>query len=169
MRVGYDPAHTTLQAVVARARAAGYNFPGLRDLFPRGSPQLTILWAILGLASLAVVVYSGGQFFAGMWQGLKHRQANMHTLVATGTGVAWLYSTIVLLFPQVVPAMELADVYYPHHGLPLRPGHGHAHEFDHRHRPGRPERGSHPIRRRPTGRLETPGYHPRQDRHHHQG
>ncbi len=89
-----------------------YLIPGLRDLFPRGSLQLTILWGILGLASLAVLIYSGSQFFVGMWEGLKRRQANMHTLIATGTGVAWLYSTIVLLFPQVVPAMEFADVYY---------------------------------------------------------
>ncbi len=89
-----------------------YLIPGLRDLFPRGSLQLTILWGVLGLASLAVLAYSGSQFFVGMWEGLKRRQANMHTLIATGTGVAWLYSTIVLLFPQVVPAMELADVYY---------------------------------------------------------
>ncbi len=89
-----------------------YLIPGLRDLFPRGSFHLTILWGILGLASLAVLAYSGSQFYVGMWEGLKRRQANMHTLIATGTGVAWLYSTIVLLFPQVVPAMEFADVYY---------------------------------------------------------
>ncbi|GBD20787.1 Copper-transporting P-type ATPase [bacterium HR28] len=89
-----------------------YLIPGLRDLFPRGSLQLTILWGILGLASLAVLAYSGSQFFVGMWEGLKRRQATMHTLIATGTGVAWLYSTIVLLFPRVVPAMEFADVYY---------------------------------------------------------
>lgn len=89
-----------------------YLIPSLRDFFPRGSLQLTILWGILGLASLAVLAYSGSQFFVGMWEGLKRRQANMHTLIATGTGLAWLYSTIVLLFPQVVPAMEFADVYY---------------------------------------------------------
>jgi len=89
-----------------------YLIPGLRELFPRGSFQLTVLWGILGLASLAVLAYSGSQFFVGMWEGLKRRQANMHTLIATGTGVAWLYSTVVLLFPQVVPALEFADVYY---------------------------------------------------------
>ena len=89
-----------------------YIIPGLRDLFPRGGLELRVLWGVLGLASLAVMAYSGSQFFAGMWEGLKRRQANMHTLIATGTGVAWLYSTIVLVFPQLVPSMELADVYY---------------------------------------------------------
>jgi Cu+-exporting ATPase len=47
-----------------------------------------------------------------MWQGLKHRSANMHTLIAIGTGTAWLYSTIALLFPQLFPSEEFVDVYY---------------------------------------------------------
>ncbi|MBI4504150.1 MAG: heavy metal translocating P-type ATPase, partial [Chloroflexi bacterium] len=89
-----------------------YLLPVLSELFPRGSLALRLLWGVLGLASLAVMAYSGSQFFTGMWQGLKHRQATMHTLIATGTGVAWLYSTVVLLFPQLVPTVELADVYY---------------------------------------------------------
>lgn len=87
-------------------------FPVLRDLFPRGSLALRLLWGFLALASLAVMAYSGSQFFIGMWQGLKRRQATMHTLIATGTGAAWLYSTVVLLFPQFVPTPELVDVYY---------------------------------------------------------
>ena len=51
-------------------------------------------------------------FFVGLWEGLKRRQATMHTLIATGTSVAWLYSTVVLLFPDLVPSIEMADVYY---------------------------------------------------------
>jgi Cu+-exporting ATPase len=89
-----------------------YLIPGLREAFPRGSTQLQLLWGLLGLASLAVLIYSGSQFYIGMWQGLKNRSANMHTLIATGTGVAWLYSTIVLLFAQALPSQEMADVYY---------------------------------------------------------
>jgi Cu+-exporting ATPase len=86
--------------------------PGLRDVLPRGSPQLWLVWALMGVASLAVMAYSGSQFFTGMWQGLKRRSANMHTLIATGTGVAWLYSTVALLFPGLFPSEEMADVYY---------------------------------------------------------
>ncbi len=89
-----------------------YLIPGLREAFPRGSLSLLLLWGLLGLGSLAVLVYSGSQFYTGMWEGLKRRSANMHTLIATGTGIAWLYSTIVLLFPQAVPSQEMADVYY---------------------------------------------------------
>ncbi|MDD5468671.1 MAG: copper-translocating P-type ATPase [Anaerolineales bacterium] len=87
-------------------------FPVLRDWFPRGSEQIRNIWYGMGLASLAVIIYSGSQFFVGMWEGLKHRSANMHTLIAIGTGVAWIYSTIALLFPQLFPSQEMTDVYY---------------------------------------------------------
>ena len=87
-------------------------FPILRDAFPRGSADLRYIWYAMGIASLAVLAYSGSQFFSGMWQGLKHRSANMHTLIAIGTGVAWIYSTIALIFPQIFPSAELTDVYY---------------------------------------------------------
>ncbi|GAB4577378.1 MAG: heavy metal translocating P-type ATPase [Anaerolineales bacterium] len=87
-------------------------FPVLRDWFPRGSPQLMYIWYAMGVASLAVLIYSGNQFFTGMWEGLKHRSANMHTLIAVGTGVAWIYSTIAMLFPQIFPSEEFTDVYY---------------------------------------------------------
>jgi len=87
-------------------------FPVLRDWFPRGSPQLAYLWYPMGVLSLAVLVFSGSQFFTGMWQGLKHRSANMHTLIALGTGVAWIYSTFALLFPQIFPSAEFTEVYY---------------------------------------------------------
>ena len=87
-------------------------FPGLSELFPRGSSQLRILWALMGVASLAVLAYSGSQFFTGAYRALRQRQANMHTLIATGTGVAWLYSTIAVLWPQIFPEESMTDVYY---------------------------------------------------------
>jgi len=87
-------------------------FPILRDWFPPGSASQRYLWAVLGAASLAVMAYSGSQFFTGMWAGLKHRSANMHTLIALGTSVAWLYSTVALFFPQIFPAAMFVDVYY---------------------------------------------------------
>ena len=87
-------------------------FPGLSELFPRGSSQLRVLWALMGVASLAVLAYSGSQFFTGAYRALRQRQANMHTLIATGTGVAWLYSTIAVLWPQIFPEESMTDVYY---------------------------------------------------------
>jgi Cu+-exporting ATPase len=87
-------------------------FPGLRDWFPRESHRLWYMWAGMGAAALAVILYSGRHFFTGAWQALRHRSANMHTLIALGTGVAWAYSTIVLLFPRMFPSSEFLDVYY---------------------------------------------------------
>ena len=86
--------------------------PGLRDVFPSGSEQLWWLWVAMGIASLAVIVYSGNQFFTGAWEALRHRSANMHTLIAIGTGTAWIYSTVALLFPQLFPSAAMTDVYY---------------------------------------------------------
>jgi Cu+-exporting ATPase len=82
-------------------------FPVLRDWFPRGSPQVWYIWAGMGVASFAVLLYSGNQFFTGAWQALKHRSANMHSLIAMGTGVAWVYSTIALLFPAALSRLRV--------------------------------------------------------------
>jgi Cu+-exporting ATPase len=86
--------------------------PGLRELLPKGSEQLRYLWMAMGVVALAVMAFSGNQFFSGLWASLKHRTANMHTLIAIGTGVAWIYSTVAVLFPQIFPSREMADVYY---------------------------------------------------------
>ena len=86
--------------------------PGLRDVLPRGSDQLRYLWMFMGVATFFVLAYSGSQFFTGMWQSLKQRRANMHTLIAIGTGIAWIYSTIAVLFPQIFPEAEMTEVYY---------------------------------------------------------
>ena len=48
-------------------------------------------WIQLFLA-LPVVGYAGAPFYAGAWSGLRHRSANMNTLIALGTGAAFLYS-----------------------------------------------------------------------------
>jgi Cu+-exporting ATPase len=87
-------------------------FPVLGEWFPRESHRLWYMWAGMGVGSLAVILYSGRHFFTGAWQALTHRSANMHTLIALGTGVAWIYSTIALLFPRMFPSQEFADVYY---------------------------------------------------------
>ncbi|MBI2217657.1 MAG: copper-translocating P-type ATPase [Candidatus Rokubacteria bacterium] len=98
--------------VVTMVMSYPWLFPVLREWFPRESAQLWWVWAGMGVASLAVLAYSGNQFFTGAWQGLRHRSANMHTLIAMGTGIAWVYSTIALLVPELFPASEYTEVYY---------------------------------------------------------
>ena len=87
-------------------------FPGIRDWLPKGSDTLRLVWGVLGLVTIPVLAWSGSQFFAGAWQALKHRQANMHTLISIGISAAWLYSTVAVLFPGIFPSKELAEVFY---------------------------------------------------------
>ena len=66
------------------------------------SPQLSN-WLQLLLAT-PVVVWAGWPFFVRGWQSLVTRNLNMFTLIALGTGVAWIYSVIATLAPHIFPA-----------------------------------------------------------------
>jgi Cu+-exporting ATPase len=57
-------------------------------------------WFQLVLAT-PILAYSGRHFFVGAWKGVKHRSADMNTLVATGTGAAYAYSAAATLAPDV--------------------------------------------------------------------
>jgi Cu+-exporting ATPase len=86
--------------------------PGLRDWMPMGSSTRRIVWALLGLLSLPVLVWAGSQFFTGMWDALKHRAANMHTLIAIGISAAYAYSVVAVAVPEIFPNMALAEVFW---------------------------------------------------------
>lgn len=73
-----------------------------------GAQQLA--WLAVGALTLAVMLFSGRHFYVGAWQSFTHHSANMDTLIALGTGTAWLYSITVVLVPQLVP--ELARHVY---------------------------------------------------------
>src|SRR6186713_1930432 len=51
-----------------------------------------------------VVIWAGWPFFVRGWQSLLTRNLNMFTLIAVGTGVAWLYSAVAVLMPNLFPA-----------------------------------------------------------------
>lgn len=70
-----------------------------------GTPEGALFWPGIGLATFAVLVYSGGHFYTGAWQSLRRHNANMDTLIALGTGSAWLYSMAVVLFPEQIPSL----------------------------------------------------------------
>jgi Cu+-exporting ATPase len=57
-------------------------------------------WLQLALTT-PVVFYSGAQFYRGAWAAFRHRAADMNTLIAVGTGAAYLYSVIATLLPAV--------------------------------------------------------------------
>jgi Cu+-exporting ATPase len=84
-------------------------FPGIPE---KGSTQLNLIWGGMAILTLAVMVFSGGQFYTSAWSAFKHRSANMNTLISIGISAAWLYSTVALLFPGVFPEEKLRDVFY---------------------------------------------------------
>ena len=65
-----------------------------------GAPAL--LWVQLVLAT-PVVVWGGWPFFARGWQSIVNRSLNMFTLIALGTGTAYVYSVFAVLFPDMLP------------------------------------------------------------------
>ncbi|WKZ52591.1 MAG: heavy metal translocating P-type ATPase [Anaerolineales bacterium] len=91
--------------------AAIVSLPVLLFAYPQYVPVVrdlsmeTIRWAwiLSALVTLPVLFYSGYDFFTGAWAAFKHRSANMNTLIALGTGAAWLYSTFAIAFPSVFP------------------------------------------------------------------
>ncbi len=64
------------------------------------------------LLAFPVVAYSGSQFYRGAWKSLRHRTADMNTLIAAGTGVAFVYSTVVASAPRLVANVAPAAVYF---------------------------------------------------------
>lgn len=69
-------------------------------------------WIMMALAT-PVVFYFGRSFFINAWKQAAHRKANMDTLVALSTGVAWLFSAFNTIFPQFWHARGLhAHVYF---------------------------------------------------------
>ena len=69
---------------------AGITFPG-------------VVWVQLALAT-PVVLWGGWPFFVRGWQSLRSRHLNMFTLIALGTGIAYLDSVAGALFPDIFPA-----------------------------------------------------------------
>src|SRR3989442_14509667 len=75
---------------------------------PSGMPVQRALpgwlpWIELAL-STPVVLWGGWPFFQRGWTSIVNRSTNMFTLIAMGTGVAYLYSLVATLFPQIFPA-----------------------------------------------------------------
>jgi len=65
------------------------------------------------LLTLPVVFWGGSQFYRGFWTALKHRAADMNTLIAVGTAAAFIYSTLGTFFPHFLVSANIEpDVYF---------------------------------------------------------
>ena len=75
------------------------------------TPETQRPWLLVGVITLAVMVFAGGHFYRNAWRALMNGSATMDTLVALGTGAAWLYSIAVNIWPDFFP-MEARHLYY---------------------------------------------------------
>ncbi len=83
----------------------GVNIPGIAHWWH--NPWLQ--WAL----TTPIMVWPGQGFFTGAWKSLKNRTADMNTLVALGTGVAYGYSVLATVFAAQFQAWGLTgDVYF---------------------------------------------------------
>ena len=88
--------------------------PALQTVAPWAyaiDPQV-LSYALL-FVTLAIMMWAGRRFYTGAWNGLRHRTSDMNTLIAVGTGAAFIYSTIATLTPGFFIGHGVApDVYY---------------------------------------------------------
>ncbi len=71
-----------------------------------------LAWLLLAL-TIPVMFWAGRQFYKGAWSGLLHGSSDMNTLIAVGTGAAFLYSAVATVAPGIFTRAGLpADVYY---------------------------------------------------------
>jgi len=83
---------------------------GIRELIPLSASQLNKILLIL---TTPVIFISGKRFYKIFWNNLKHFTADMNSLVAVGTGAAFLYSVLITLFPELIlHSEEVRHVYF---------------------------------------------------------
>jgi P-type Cu+ transporter len=84
-------------------------------LWPAMMARVNMQWLnyALLLLTLPVLLYSGREFYVSAWNGFKHRAANMDTLIAVGTGAAFLYSLAATVVPSFFTSRGLMpEVYF---------------------------------------------------------
>lgn len=77
------------------------------DWFPAiGSLAGQSFWSWVALISLGILLYSGWSFYSGAYKSMLLKQANMDTLIALGTGAAWLYSCVIIDYSDILPSLS---------------------------------------------------------------
>jgi len=76
---------------------------------PEFSGKAYLLWAV----ATPVQFWAGWRFYKGMWAALRHRRADMNTLIAVGSSAAYFYSVVAVLFPHAfVSGVIEAELYF---------------------------------------------------------
>jgi len=102
---GADPLlHRVAMWLDAPVRAL---LPGLYDVAPGA-----LRWTLLVLAA-AVMVFAGRRFYVKAWAAARHGASDMNTLIAVGTGAAFVYSALVTVAPGAFARHGMAaEVYF---------------------------------------------------------
>jgi Cu+-exporting ATPase len=88
--------------------------PMLRGVAPwlYATPPQAISWSLL-IATLGVMLWAGRDFYTRAWAAFRHHSADMNTLIAIGTGAAFLYSVVATAAPSFFISRGISpDVYY---------------------------------------------------------
>jgi len=90
---------SVILAIPVLLLSMGTMWDGFRDFLPLSTDYLNKILLIL---TTPVIFIPGKRFFKIFWTNLKHFSADMNSLVAVGTGAAYIFSTVVTLFPDLV-------------------------------------------------------------------
>jgi Cu+-exporting ATPase len=88
--------------------------PALEAAFPwlYAAPS-SLLLGVLLVFTLGTMLWAGRHFYVGAWNSFRHHSADMNTLIAVGTGAAFLYSLVATFAPGIFTSHGLSpDVYY---------------------------------------------------------
>jgi Cu+-exporting ATPase len=98
-----------LAAIVMIVSMLPMVIPALEAIAMRWMYELNVLQFLL---TSVVMFYSGRRFFVLAARSARHLTADMNTLVAVGTGAAYLFSTVVAFFPHALPGISAHEVYF---------------------------------------------------------
>lgn len=79
--------------------------------FEQFNYKINLFFLLQFLFATPLVLWGGSQFFRSAWIGFKAKTVNMDTLIALGTGTAWLFSTIVTFGDNLFKRLE-TDVFF---------------------------------------------------------
>lgn len=88
--------------------------PALQSVVPwlYAIPSWVLTWGLL-LLTVGVMMWAGRHFYTRAWAAFRHHAADMNTLIAVGTGAAFLYSVLATVSPQLFLAYNvMPDVYF---------------------------------------------------------
>ena len=75
---------------------------GMSGFFPAPS-EAQGFWFIMALATLFTIWFSGRHYYQTALKQARHLSANMDTLIALGTGAAWISSVLIIVWPDFIP------------------------------------------------------------------